>query len=54
MEHFYGDDTALIDYLNSHCTLRDMARDLAQEPSREREAVLSDLKLYLAKPRGDC
>lgn len=54
LEHFNGDDTAAIDFLNSHFTLRDAARDLAQEPPAEREAVLSDLKLYLATPKGVC
>lgn len=54
MEHFDGDDTGLIDYLNSHCTVVDMARDLAHEPPAERQVLLRDLKLYLAKPMGDC
>lgn len=54
MEHFDGDDAALIDYLNSHCTVHDMARDLAHEPPPERRALVADLLLSVAKPRGDC
>lgn len=54
MEHFDGDDTGLIDYLNSHCTVHDMARDLAHEPPAERRALVVDLLLSTAKPRGDC